>query len=81
MLRVLHDMTLNQLFDTTTSVNPDDGVTVTVFPVARGWMARMIDDDSGNIVGQRLFTDEAPALAYAHKIAGVDPWLRSGGIA
>jgi hypothetical protein len=81
VLRVLHDMTLNQLFDTTTIVNPDDGVTVTVFPVARGWMARMIDDDSGNIVGQRLFTDEPAALAYAHKIAGVDAWLRSGGIA
>jgi hypothetical protein len=56
-------------------------LTVTVFPVARGWMTRMVDDDSGNIVGQRLFTDEAPALAYAHKIAGVDPWLRLGGTA
>jgi hypothetical protein len=74
-------MTLNELFDTTTIVNPDDGVTVTVFPVARGWMARMTDDDSGGIVGQRLFTDEPAALAYAHKIAGVDAWLRSGGIA
>ena len=74
-------MTLSELFDTTTIVNPDDGVTVTVFPVARGWMARMTDDDSGGIVGQRLFTDEPAALAYAHKIAGVDPWLRSGGIA
>ena len=74
-------MTLSELFDTTTIVNPDDGVTVTVFPVVRGWMARMVDDDSGNIVGQRLFTDEPTALAYAHKIAGVDAWLRSGGIA
>ena len=74
-------MTLNELFDTTTIVNPDDGVTVTVFPVARGWMTRMVDDDSGNIVGQRLFTGESDALAYAHKIAGVDAWLRSGGIA
>ena len=74
-------MTLSELFDTTTIVNPDDGVTVTVFPVARGWMARMTDDDSGNIVGQRLFTNELAALAYAYKIAGVDPWLRSGGIA
>ena len=74
-------MTLNELFDTTTIVNPDDGVTVTVFPVARGWMTRMVDDDSGNIVGQSLFTNEPDALAYAHKIAGVDAWLRSGGIA
>ena len=81
MLRVLHDMTLSELFDTTTIVNPDDGLTVEVFPVARGWLVRMIDDDSGNIVGQRLFTDEPAALAYAHKIAGVDAWLRSGGIA
>ena len=61
---------LHTLFDTTTIVNPDDGVTV--FPVARGWMARMVDDDSGNIVGQSLFTNEPDALAYAHKIAGVD---------
>ena len=72
---------LHTLFDTTTIVNPDDGVTVTVFPVARGWMARMVDDDSGNIVGQSLFTNEPDALAYAHKIAGGDAWLRSGGIA
>lgn len=74
-------MTLSELFDTTTIVNPDDGVTVTVFPVARGWMARMVDDDSGNIVGQRIYPLEVDAIAYAHKIAGVDPWLRLGGIA
>jgi len=74
-------MTLSELFETTTIANPDDGLTVTVFPVARGWMARMTDDDSGNIVGQSLFDNEADALAYAHKIAGVDAWLRLGGIA
>ena len=81
MLRVLHDMTLNQLFDTTTLVNPTDGLTVTVFPVARGWLVRMVDDDSGGIVGQRIYPLEVDALAYAHKIAGVDAWLRNGGIA
>ena len=64
-------MTLNELFDTTTIVNPDDGVTVTVFPVARGWMTRMVDDDSGGIVGDRIFPTEPAALAYAHKIIGV----------
>ena len=74
-------MTLSELFDTTTIVNPDDGVTVTVFPVARGYLVRMTDDDSGGIVGQRIFPLETDALAYAHKIAGVDAWLRSGGIA
>ena len=68
MLRVLHDMTQFQIVATTTLVN--DGITVEVFPVARGWLVRMTDDDSGNIVGQRLFTDEPAALAYAHKIAG-----------
>lgn len=74
-------MTLNQLFETTTIVNPDDGVTVTVTPVARGWLVRMVDDDSGNIVGQRIYPLEADAIAYAHKSAGVDAWLRLGGIA
>jgi hypothetical protein len=71
------DMTLSELFDTTTIVNPDDGLTVTVTPVARGWLVRMVDDDSG----QRMYPLEADAIAYAHKIAGVDPWLRLGGIA
>ena len=74
-------MTLSELFDTTTIVNPDDGLTVTVAPVARGYLVRMVDDDSGNIVGQRIYLLEVDAIAYAHKIAGVDPWLRLGGIA
>jgi len=65
-------MTLSELFDTTTIVNPDDGLTVTVFPVARGWLVRMTDDDSGNIVGQRIYPLEVDALAYAHKIIGVN---------
>ncbi len=67
-------MTLSELhtmFDTTTIINPDDGLTVTVFPVARGWLVRMTDDDSGNIVGQRIYPLEVDALAYAHKIIGV----------
>jgi hypothetical protein len=81
MLRMLHDMTQFQIVATTTLVNPTDGLTVEVFPVARGYLVRMTDDDSGNIVGQRLFTNEPDALAYAHKIAGVDAWLRLGGIA
>ena len=72
MLRVLHDMTQFQLTATATLVNPDDGTTVEVFPVARGWLVRMTDDDSGGIVGQRIYPLEADALAYAHKIIGVD---------
>lgn len=67
-------MTLDELkvlFDTTTIINPDDGLTVTVFPVSQGYMARMIDDDSGNIVGQRIFPNEQDALTYARRIAGV----------
>ena len=50
--------------------NPDDGVTVTITLVARGWLVRMIDDDSGGIVGDRIFPTESAALAYAHKIVG-----------
>ena len=69
MLRVLHDMTQFQLTATTTLVN--DGVTVEVFPVARGWLVRMTDDDSGGIVGQRIYPLETDALAYARKIIGV----------
>jgi len=50
--------------------NPDDGVTVTITLVARGWLVRMTDDDSGGIVGDRIFINEAAALAYARKIVG-----------
>jgi hypothetical protein len=71
-------MTQFQIVATTTLVN--DGLTVEVFPVARGWLVRMTDDDSGGIVGQRIYPLEVDALAYAHKIAGVDAWLRLGGI-
>jgi hypothetical protein len=63
---------LHTLFDTTTLVNPTDGLTVEVFPVARGWLVRMTDDDSGGIVGQRIYPLETDAIAYAHKIIGVD---------
>ena len=55
----------------TTIVNPYDGLTVKVFPVERGFMARMVDDDSGNIVGARIFPQEADALAYARYLSGV----------
>jgi hypothetical protein len=55
---------------TTTLTNADDGVTVTVTLGARGYLVRMTDDDSGGIVGDRIFTDESAALAYAHKIVG-----------
>ena len=65
MLRVLHDMT--------TLTNPDEGLTVTVFPVSRGWMVRFVDDDSGGIIEQRIYPTESAALAYAHKLAGVTP--------
>lgn len=68
MLRVLHDMTQFQL---TALVNPTDGTTVEVFPAARGWLVRMVDDDSGGIVGQRIYPLEVDALAYARKIIGV----------
>ena len=71
MLRVLHDMTQFQLTATATLVNPDDGLTVEVFPVVRGWMVRMTDDDSSNIVGPRIYPLEVDALAYARKIIGV----------
>ena len=67
-------MTLDELkvlFDTTTIINPDDGLTVEVFPVSQGYMARMTDDDSGGIVGQRIFPNEQDALTYARRIAGV----------
>jgi hypothetical protein len=50
--------------------NPDDGVTVTVTLVARGYLVRMIDDDSGGIVGDRIFPTESAALAYARKLVG-----------
>ena len=56
-----------------TLTNSDDGLTVTVFPVSRGWMVRFVDDDSGNIIEQRIYPTEAAALAYAHKIIGVTP--------
>ena len=56
-----------------TFTNPDDGLTVTVFPVLRGWMVRFVDDDSGGIIEQRIYPTESAALAYAHKIIGVTP--------
>ena len=62
---------LHTLFDTTTLINPDDGLTVTVFPVARGWMVRFVDDDSGSIIEQRVYPLETDAIAYARKIIGV----------
>jgi hypothetical protein len=62
-------MTQFQITATTTLVN--DGVTVEVFPVARGWLVRMTDDDSGGIVGQRIYPLEVDALVYARKIIGV----------
>ena len=62
---------LHTLFDTTTLINPDDGLTVTVFPVLRGWMVRFVDDDSGSIIEQRIYPLETDALAYARKIIGV----------
>ena len=62
---------LHTLFDTTTLINPDDGLTVTVFPVLRGWMVRFVDDDSGSIIEQRVYPLETDAIAYARKIIGV----------
>jgi hypothetical protein len=70
VLRVLHDMTQFQIVATTTLVN--DGITVEVFPVARGWLVRMTDDDSGGIVGQRIYPLETDAIAYARKIIGTE---------
>ena len=43
----------------------NDGLTVEVFPVERGHMARLIDDDSSGIVGQRIFPREVDAITYA----------------
>ena len=65
MLRLLHHMI--------TLTNTEYGLTVTVFQVLRGWMMRFVDDDSGNIIEQRIYPTEAAALAYAHKLAGVTP--------
>jgi hypothetical protein len=59
------------LDESTTIINPDDKLTVTVFPVLQGYMTRMTDDDSGNIVGQRIFPNEQDAINYARRIAGV----------
>jgi hypothetical protein len=58
---MLHDMTTLK----------NDGITVTVTLVARGWLVRMTDDDSGGIVGDRIFPTEGDAIAYAYKIIGV----------
>lgn len=62
--------TMIELVATTTLVN--DGITVEVFPVARGWLVRMTDDDSGGIVGQRVYPLETDAIAYARKIIGTE---------
>jgi len=73
-----------KILATTTLVN--DGTTVEVFPVARGWLVRMTDDDSGGIVGQRIYPLECDAVAYAHRIACKDigppspgPWRCMAG--
>ena len=66
-----------KIIATTTLVN--DGTTVEVFPVARGWLVRMTDDDSGGIVGQRIYPLERDAVAYAHRIACKDIGPPSAG--
>jgi hypothetical protein len=47
----------------------DDKVTVTVTPIALGWLVRVRGDHQATLGGQNLFTNEADALAYARRIA------------
>jgi len=47
----------------------DDKVTVTVTPIALGWLVRVRGDHQATLGGQHLFTNEADALAYARHIA------------
>lgn len=64
-----------------TITNTDNGTTVEVSHASARYCVRMRDDDSGNwLPVARVYSTESDALAYAHKIAGVDAWLRSGGI-
>ena len=51
--------------------NTEYGLTVTITLVARGWLVRMVDDNGVHYC-DRIFPTESAALAYAHKIAGVD---------
>jgi hypothetical protein len=47
----------------------EDKVTVTVTPIALGWLVRVRGDHQATLGGQNLFTNEADALAYARRIA------------
>ena len=50
------------------TVAPNE-VTVTVIPIALGWLVRVRGDDQATLGGQTLFDNEADALAYARSIA------------
>ena len=72
MLRVLHDMSYHRTIIKMIT-NTDDGTTVEVSHASARYCVRMRDDDSGNwLPVARVYSTEVDALAYAHKIAGVD---------
>lgn len=47
----------------------EDKVTVTVTPIAFGWLVRVRGDHQATLGGQNLFDNEADARAYARRIA------------
>lgn len=47
----------------------EDKVTVTVTPIALGWLVRVRGDHQATLGGQNLFDNEADALAYARRVA------------
>jgi len=47
----------------------DDKITVTVTPIALGWLVRVRGDHQATLGGQNLFDNEADALDYARRIA------------
>jgi len=72
MLRVLHDMSYHRTI-VATITNTDDGMTVEVSHASARYCVRMRDDDSGNwLPVARVYSTEVDAIAYAHKIIGVD---------
>jgi hypothetical protein len=61
--------TRRDIIDAMAAQWPGDKVTVTVIPIALGWLVRVRGDDQATLGGQNLFTNEADALAYARRIA------------
>ena len=56
-----------------TLVNEEDGITVTVTRDDTKFHVRMRDDDSGNLLPHwSIYSNEAQAMRYAHRISGVE---------